>query len=221
MAASRVIPNGLVGDWRLSDEDFLKSFHLPGPEDRNDTLAQLNPLPREERVNFDETEHQYHVDGVLVPRSVTGLLHEYVGVDFDAQAAIATMKSGVFWPEKRSAFEVDGVPMSDAEIAARWARNGEVARARGTHLHFQAECFLCGHAIEEPRSPEFTSFLEIFDGAIKERMNVYRVELNLFHCGLRVAGQPDCLCRAPDGSIIIWDRPPIITLLKARKISEQ
>ena len=208
MAAARLIPNGLVGNWRHSDEDFLKFFHLPGPEDRDDTLARANPIPREQRVTFNEVEHQYHVDGVLVPRSVTGLLHEYVGAEFDAQAAIATMKSGAFWPEKRSAFEVDGVLMSDAEIAAQWARNGEIARARGTLLHFQAECFLCGHVIEDP-SPEFKSFLEIFDGAIKDRMDVYRVEVNLFHCGLRVAGQPDCLCRASDGSVIIWDRPPI------------
>ena len=36
-------------------------------------------------------------------------------------------------------------------------------------------------------------------------MEVYRTEVNIFHCGLRCAGQPDCLCRDGEGRLIIWD----------------
>jgi len=167
----------------MNDNDFLASFTLPGY--RRDTLLELNPMPRETRVSFDERAHTYTVDGLLVPRSVTGLLHHYVS-EFDPQAAIESMKNGSQWEEKRHAFEIGGVLMSDAEICAKWARNGEVARARGTLLHFHAECFLSGLEIEEPYSPEFKSFLQIYEGAIKDKMQVFRVEVNLFHCGLRV-----------------------------------
>ena len=34
---------------------------------------------------------------------------------------------------------------------------------------------------------------------------IYRTEISVFDLGLQVAGQIDCLCRAGDGSLIIWD----------------
>ena len=48
------IRNGEVGDWRLQDEDFLKHFTLPGAANKHDKLAELNPLPRDGRILFDE-----------------------------------------------------------------------------------------------------------------------------------------------------------------------
>lgn len=48
------IQNGEVGDWRLEDEDFLKHFTLPGAANKHDRLAELNPLPRDGRILFDE-----------------------------------------------------------------------------------------------------------------------------------------------------------------------
>ena len=174
-----------MGDWTLNDEDFLASFVLPGPADRHDALATLHPMPRESRVRFDEKSHTYRVDGIIVPRSVTGLLHQYVS-EFNLQAAIESMKSGTRWEERRGEFEVDGVLLADAEIAARWTRNGEIARARGTLAHFHIESFLSGRCVLDP-SPEFQSFLQIYHGAIQGKMEVFRVEVNVFHCGLRAA----------------------------------
>ena len=139
------VRNGVCGDWRLPDDAFLASFHLPSA-DRMEVLAAKNPTQREGRIHFDEVAHTYTVDGLTVPRSATGLLHEYVR-DFDAQAAIEAMKGGARWEIKQTEFMQDGVLMSDAAIASTWAFRGEVARARGTLLHFQAESYLDGRVI--------------------------------------------------------------------------
>ena len=78
-------------DWRLPDDAFLASFRLP--TDRSDALAQNITMPCERRIAFDEVEHVYAVDGVRVPRSVTGFLREFEQ-EFDAREAIALMQAG-------------------------------------------------------------------------------------------------------------------------------
>ena len=194
--------NGVCGDWRFPDDAFLASFHLPGA-DRVEVLAAKNPMQREARIQFDEVAHTYTVDGLTVPRSATGLLHKYVR-DFDAQTAIEAMKGGARWQTTQEEFMEDGVLVSDAAIASTWAFRGEVARARGTLLHYHAESFLNGREVEQPYSPEFKQFLLIYD-AIISKMEVFRTEVNIFHCGLRCAGQPDFLCRDAEGRLVIWD----------------
>ena len=67
---------GEVGDWRASDEDFLRTFRLPNF--RCDALKRRHPFPREARIHFDEPPHTYMIDGsTVVPRSVTGLVHQH------------------------------------------------------------------------------------------------------------------------------------------------
>ena len=41
MEALAPVLNGDVGDWRLSDEEFLAAFHLPGAADKHDKLKEL------------------------------------------------------------------------------------------------------------------------------------------------------------------------------------
>ena len=66
------------------------------------------------------------------------------------------------WDTKQENYrKEDGDVMTDEEIAAAWRNNGEVQRSRGQLLHFHAEQFLNGCAIEEPHSPDFQQFLEI------------------------------------------------------------
>ena len=57
------IKNGTVGDWRLSDADFLASFHLPGASDKHEKLMDLHPLPRDRRIRLDEEKHEYPLVG--------------------------------------------------------------------------------------------------------------------------------------------------------------
>ena len=97
MAQTRLVKNGDVADHRLSDADFLASFHLPRFDQRIDALQQRNPLPRESRIVFCEAEHTYTIDGtVRAPRSVTGLVHAYAS-HFDPSAAVECMRAGRNW----------------------------------------------------------------------------------------------------------------------------
>ena len=189
-------------DWRLGDDQFLCAFQLPS--DRCDALARRNPMPRERRITFDEVDHVYTVDGIRVPISATGFLHCF-SEEFVASDAIAAMQAGRHWESRRDEFlRDDGDLMSPDEIACKWVKNGAVQRARGTLLHYHAEQLLNDRVIEEPHSPEFKQIIEIVD-AIKSRWEVYRTEFSMFHCGLRLAGQADQLCRDADGRLVIID----------------
>ena len=196
------VPIDEVADWRLSDEAFLKAFKLP--QKGSGALALLYPFPREDRISFDEEKHEYTIDGKKAPRSVTGLLHEYAQ-EFDATRALVAMKNGREWDAKKAAMEEDGLATDDASILCRWQRNGEVARARGHLLHYQAEMLANGRIIELPHSPELQQAIAIYERLLGEGLQPFRAEVNLFHCGLRVAGQPDLLMRDPDNNVVIVD----------------
>ncbi len=60
------------------------------------------------------------MDGKLVPRSVTGLLHEY-SAGFDPPRELASVKHGRDWDAKRVEMEEQGLGTSDAEILARYS----------------------------------------------------------------------------------------------------
>ena len=53
-APAALIKNGDVGDWAVGDAEFLAAFHLPGPAEKHDSLKELNRLPRDRRIFFDE-----------------------------------------------------------------------------------------------------------------------------------------------------------------------
>lgn len=207
-AQTRRVPNGLVGDWRLPDAEFIAAYRLPGHNEKIGTLERLNPLPRDSRIVFEEEEHKYYIDGkICAPRSVTQLVHK-VSQDFDASRAIAAMRTSRNWSKRRAEFtRSDGTEMSNDEIAAMWSENGRVQSARGTLMHFQIEQHLNGAIVEEPHSPEFSMFLKFQkDFMIARGLEPLRTELSLFHCGLQVAGQADLIARdAETGKIVILD----------------
>ena len=112
------IANGVVGDWRLSDAEFLASFHLPGLAEKHETLKKLNPpLPRDARISFNEYRHEYTIDGIIAPRSTTGLVHAY-GWDFDPHVAVRAMKNGSRWHGKKREdyLKDDGEELGDDEV---------------------------------------------------------------------------------------------------------
>ena len=73
-------------------------------------------------------------------------------------------------------------------------------------LHQQIEWYINGYDMEAPYSPEFKMFL-VFETSFLNRLGLqaWRVEMNIFHCGLRLAGQPGLICRDSKGHFVILD----------------
>ena len=191
-----MIRHGQVGDWRLQDDAFLRSFRLPTAGDKVESLKELHPLARDDRIQFDEASHKYTVDGVLVPLSVTGMIHSYIR-EFDPVEAISVMK-----PETRQRY-IDQGFATEADIINSWTRNGAVQSSRGTLMHFHIEQYLNGCGIEQPWSPEFKQFVQLFNGITNQRP--FRTELSVFSSRLDIAGQIDGLFVHDDGTYVIWD----------------
>lgn len=199
------IANGTLCDWRLSDEEFRDDtkFCWADKAGYQDTLGSLNATPRDSRCLFVEATHAYYIDEQRVPWSGTTFSH-YCEVHFDADAVLARTRPG--WARRKGLVRADGTEMSAEEIKEVWARNGESQSRRGTLLHWQIECHFNGYAIGEPRSPEFNMFL-LFEREFLDALGLvpWRVEMNLFHCGLCLAGQADLICRDHGGRLVILD----------------
>lgn len=187
--------------WQLSDDDFLDSWK---PLPRVTELQDKHPFPRENRILFREHDHKYFVDGQLVPRSVTGLLHQFSPA-FDPVRALESMKHGRNWDTKLQGMEEQGLGTTDAEILARWTRNGAVQSRRGQLLHHHAECLMNGVSVQEPHSPEFKQVCQIHTALLSQGMVPYRSELCIFHQGLCVAGQIDALFTDATRRLVIID----------------
>ena len=201
-----MVPITCLADWRLPDDQFLAAFKLPGPSERCFALSAKNPMAREKRIVFYEDSHTYTVDGIKAPRSVTGLVHAYEASNFQPLVAIEAMKRGKNWPVKMEEFiNEDGDCMSDEEICNLWQLRGRIASARGTLLHFHAECHLNGLEIEKPHSPEFKNFLLLAEALREMGWMPFRTEVCLAHMGLCVCGQLDALFRNDDEELAILD----------------
>ena len=205
------VPISCLADWRLPDVKFLAAFRLPGGDERCMELAEQNRLwPREARITFHESTHTYEINGVRAPRSVTGLVHSYAASSFKPWEAVAAMKAGRRWEERRPDFlRSDGGEMSDADVVELWEQNGRVASARGVLFHYHCEAWCNGRVIEQPHSPEFQMFLLLTDAFREMGFVPFRTEVCLFHVGLCVAGQLDALFWNADKkqlALIDWKR---------------
>ena len=199
------VPCGALCDWRSADEVFADDslFKWADKERFRDSLALLNATPRDARCVFVEATHRYYVDGKEVPWSGTSFSH-FCEKAFDADEFLASSRPG--WAGKKGYLRASGEEMSSEEIKAVWAKNGTIQSRRGTLLHWQIECHLNGYRICEPHSPEFHMFLSFEEHFLKELgLTPWRTEMNLFHCGLRLAGQADLVCKDPEGRLVILD----------------
>ena len=200
-----------VADWRLTDEDFLHLFRLP--KKGMGQLAVANPFPREDRVQFDEENHTYTIDGVVAPRSITGLLNLYKD-PFDPERAISAMQNGRFWYSTCEELEIRGLGIRPKDFIDRWTKAGEIGRQRGHLLHFHCECLANGIPVEEPHSPEFQQAQNIYNLLLERGMKPFRAEVNIFHIGLQCGGQPDLLLLDSEHRIVIvdWKRTNKLTM---------
>ena len=65
-----IVRHGQVGDWRCSDEEFLRTFRLPTARDKVEVLKERHPLARDSRILFDEASHTHNsASGIFLPRA--------------------------------------------------------------------------------------------------------------------------------------------------------
>jgi len=160
---------------------------------------------RDSRITFDEESHEYTVDmQTKVPWSVSKFVHMCTRA-FDPECVLDTYYCEE-WAHKKGYVDDSGVALSRTDIAERWHRNGTIQSRRGTLMHWHIECHLNGYWVCTPRSPEFEMFL-VFKRTFLDALGlvVLRSELSMFHCGLRLAGQADCICRDAHGDFVILD----------------
>jgi hypothetical protein len=200
-----VVANGELSDWRYTDEEFRDdSKFVFGDKARyEDSLSAVNATPRDARCVFVESTHVYSVDGQRVPWSGTSFSH-YCEKHFNADLILSRTKPG--WATKKGYLRQDGAEMDSDEIKKLWQENGTSQSRKGTLLHWQIECYLNGYTIEQPHSPEFAMLLD-FEKSFMDALGLtpWRVEMNLFHCGLRLAGQADLVCKDHAGDLVILD----------------
>ena len=193
-----MIKNGLVGDWRLSDDEFATSFHVPRTHDKTEALKSLHPFPSDDQIQFDEESHTYTVDGIPVPLSVTALIHRYTRA-FVPLIAIQNMRA-----ETRQRYSAQGL-VTEEDILHAWEQNGKVQRNRGTLMHFHIEQYLNGCVIEPPWSPEFEQFVILHEEITPAHQTPFRTELSVYSRRLNVAGQIDAIFKETDGTFAVWD----------------
>jgi hypothetical protein len=194
----------MIGDWKLPDADFVRSFTTPADMHRNAALKSRNPMEREGRIRFFEARHRYTVDDKPVPLSVTALVNYYKN-PFNAEEAVDRMKSGGAWPRPEYMTE-SGEPMTTSAIAKNWETKNAVASRRGTLLHWTIERFLNGDAIMPPHSPEVSFFMDFYRNWFLQRgLAAWRTEVPLFHVGMGVAGSADFLAKDANGDVVILD----------------
>lgn len=212
LSAGAVEPQGTVPscalcDWRISDEAIRDDalFRLADKVGYRDVLYGLHKTDRCDRCVFKEDTHEYFVDGRRAPWSGTTFSH-YCERHFDAKAVAARMARIPGWAEKKGLVRADGRPFDAVEIERHWQGNGVSQSRRGTLMHWHVECHLNGYRIEEALSPEFRLFL-FFEREFLRRLGLapWRTEMNLFHCGLRLAGQADLVCVDGRGRLVVLD----------------
>jgi len=214
-SSQKKVPVEALCDWRASDDVISEdtSFRWPDKELYEDRLQALNATPRDSRCVFVEATHTYYVDGIKVPWSATTFSHSCER-GFDPDAFLKNVSPG--WARARGYLGEDGAPLTVEQIKRLWERNGAIQSRRGTLLHWHIECHLNGHEVSEPHSPEFLLFLKFQEHFLKPLGFIpWRVEMNLFHCGLELSGQADLICKDANDQLVILDWK------RAKKIDEE
>ena len=159
-------------------------------------LATAHAHELDARITFQEEGHVYYLDGVPLPRSVTGLIDAVATDHFDADAIIAKMKAGRNWPNPAYT-DPGGIPWTDARIKAAWAANGAQAATLGTDLHSKIELYMNGVEVvfeDDTNRAEFQYFLDWWAGQ-KDAYEPYRTEWVIFDAHAQVAGSIDFVMR--------------------------
>ena len=160
---------------------------------------------REERINLEEDEHIYYVDGNDDYTSVTTWVDSHFK-EFNSDEALDKMFNGKYWNENHRYWREGSDYEIRESIKEEWETNGLNARTLGTELHKQIEDYHndCLDIEQDLYTKEFNQFLN-FEKSRDQTMKVFRAEMRMFDEDLKTAGTVDMLYLNPDGTFSIYD----------------
>lgn len=159
-----------------------------------DTLAKLNPHPRDDHIQFDEPTHTYTIDDSSDYVSVTTWNHSHFK-HFDADKVIDNMMSGRNWHNSKY------FGQSREEIKAGWEKNRDEAATAGTKMHYDIECYYNGLEVSN-NSDEYRQFQKYLED---HPFKPYRTEWTVWDRELKLAGSIDMVYENDDGTLMIYD----------------
>lgn len=183
--------------------DFQSNFNIEEFETVENKLSGVNMHPQDNYVTFQEKEHVYSFKGEPMSLSVTSLIGRYFE-KFDADKIADKMISGRNWPRREYLHE-DGNPFTKQEIMDQWDSVGEIARNRGTWMHYNIERFLndMAPALDIPEMQHFMAFhKEVLQN---KQCKPFRTEWRIAAPDLSLAGSVDLVLENSDGSYVLLD----------------
>jgi hypothetical protein len=172
-------------------------------------LAVVNKHPRDDRIQFNEEEHSYAIDGVKKGwSSCTQFLHHFFG-HFDPDATIAKMMRSPNWIKSKY------YGKTAETIKAEWAASGAEASGAGTRMHLDIEHYYNSSELSVDSmkrdddwvpnaSPEWEMFMA-YQTKVGSKMTPWRTEWLVFNEEFKLAGSIDMLYKKPSGKYAIYD----------------
>ncbi len=163
-------------------------------------LESKNRHKNDNRISFDEKEHNYFVDGQQVGFSVTAIIDKFF-VEFDSgywakrKAMEKLTRDGVVIDEKVLTQAID-------EILKKWEEKRRDAAEKGTWLHEKIEDFYNEKYYEEYPT-EFSFFKKFHDKY--PALTPYRTEWRIFDASVSIAGTVDMVYKKNNGDVFIFD----------------
>jgi hypothetical protein len=172
-------------------------------------LARVNEHPRDLRIQFNEEEHSYAIDGSKIGWvSCTQFKGQFFG-HFDPDAVIKKMMSGSNW------IKSPYYGRTAEDIKAGWAASGDEASTAGTRMHLDIEHYYNSSelSVESMKrdddwtpnpSVEWDQFMS-YQAKVGSKMEPYRTEWLVWNEDIKLAGSIDMLYKKSNGKYAIYD----------------
>ena len=182
--------------------EFGSNFTLPTKKTKY-PLEVINRHVNDQYVSFRAIDHRYFYKDITMARSVTGIVKRYFE-KFDSIAAVNSMMNGPNWPRPQYTHN-DGTPLSSSEILSKWDEDGELARNKGTWMHFQIERYLneLQSSMDDVETKQFLSFHR--EVICANNITPYRTEWCIVAPDLELGGSVDFVGRCSDGRFVLID----------------
>ena len=163
-------------------------------------LAKSNRHINDDRISFDEANHNYFVNGKKIKFSVTEIIDKFFPKFDKAYWAEIKAKEKL----ERDYIDYDSEILESAikQILDDWENKRIDAASKGTILHEKIEDFY-NEKFHEDYPPEFEYFKN-FHNKYK-RLKAYRTEWRIYDEHLSLAGTVDMVYEKENGELFIFD----------------